>query len=81
MFMFMDSGAKNYPGTLRAKNKYATFDILANPIGGLGRPMVFMGPALQRGIQFFCARPLLTGQQQPTALLSLFHILFEYNLT
>ena len=27
----MDSAATNYPGTLRDQNKYAPFDILANP--------------------------------------------------
>ena len=29
--MFWDSAVKIYPGTLRDQNKYATFDILANP--------------------------------------------------
>ena len=31
MIMFLDSAAKSYPGVLRDQNKYATFDILANP--------------------------------------------------
>ena len=31
ILMFLDSAAKNYPEILRDQNKYATFDILANP--------------------------------------------------
>ena len=29
--MFLDSAAKNYPGTLWDQNKYDTFDNMANP--------------------------------------------------